>query len=379
MLVNLIQFKLKKFLSLFSVPVFLVIILFTAYPVAAQEEGEPVVADEVIAQVNGDVITLSRLKREMKRAADSLKEQGMSEQEALQKVAAKQPDLIVALINELLLLQKGKDLDLTSNAESESNRRLLEIAKSENIKTIEELERVMRGQQIDPTDFRESLRTDVMKNLVFNREVDGKIFYNITPAEAKKYYDEHRDRFSSIDLSEIFFNLAGTPEAEVKAKAEQIVKRIRDGEDFGAVAVTVSERVDASGNRVAPTTKGKLGRVMVANITKPNIASAIRSLNKGGITDPLRIDEGFLILRVDDREDAFVENQVREAITYEKAGKAREEYLQTLRADAYLKVADTYSASVAPLLKLKNEATPPAKNDKVAEKRDSKDKKEKKP
>ncbi|MGH9916095.1 MAG: peptidylprolyl isomerase, partial [Pyrinomonadaceae bacterium] len=319
-------------------------------------------------------------KREMKRTIDSFKEQGMSEQEATQKVNAKQADLIAALINELLLIQKGKDLNFTDDVEAEGNKRLLEIAKSENIKTIEELDKAMRAQQIDPADFRESLRTDIMKNLVFNREVDGKIFYSITPAEAKKYYDEHRDRFSSVDLSEIFLNLAGKPEAEIKAKAEQIVKRLRTGEDFGTVAVATSERMGEDGSPLAPKTKGKLGRVMVSNITKPNIAAAIRTLSKGSVTDPIRTDEGFLILHIDDRDDAFVDNQVREAITYEKAVKAREEYLQTLRSDAYVKVADNYKASVAPLLKLKETpevATP--KSDKIAEKKDGKDKKEKKP
>jgi hypothetical protein len=48
----------------------------------------------------------------------------------------------------------------------------------------------------------------------------------------------------------------------------------------------------------------------------------------------------------------FNENQVREAITMERTGKQREDYLQNLRNEAYIKISENYRQSVAPLLKL---------------------------
>ena len=56
--------KFKYFAALFA------IMIVTAATVFAQE-GEMQVVDEVIAQVNDDVITLSMLKREMKERADA--------------------------------------------------------------------------------------------------------------------------------------------------------------------------------------------------------------------------------------------------------------------------------------------------------------------
>src|SRR6266550_1057354 len=73
------------------------------------QEGEPVVVDEVIAQVNDGVVTLSQLKREMKERVDSLKQSGMPESQANSEVAKHKPELIALLINEQLLLQKGKE------------------------------------------------------------------------------------------------------------------------------------------------------------------------------------------------------------------------------------------------------------------------------
>src|SRR4051812_24291508 len=73
------------------------------------QEGEPVVVDEVMAQVNDGIITLSQLKREMKERAQTLVKNGMPEPQATAEVEKKKFELIAILINEQLLLQKGKE------------------------------------------------------------------------------------------------------------------------------------------------------------------------------------------------------------------------------------------------------------------------------
>jgi microcompartment protein CcmL/EutN len=81
-----------KFLAVFA-------ILLLAGNVFAQE-GESTIVDEVIAQVNDDVITLSQLKREIRERIEALKQQGMTEQQATDEVNKKQAQLIATLINE---------------------------------------------------------------------------------------------------------------------------------------------------------------------------------------------------------------------------------------------------------------------------------------
>src|ERR1041385_2550946 len=77
--------KFKYFAVFFAV----VILTFSATSVFAQE-GETQVVDEVIAQVNDDVITLSMLKKETKERIDALKQTGMTEQQALDEVNKRQ-------------------------------------------------------------------------------------------------------------------------------------------------------------------------------------------------------------------------------------------------------------------------------------------------
>ena len=136
-----------KFLA--SIAVLLVVLVFAGSAFA--QEGEMQVVDEVIAQVNDDVITLSMLKKETKERIDALKANGgMTEQQAMDEVAKRQPELIATLINEMLLLQKGKELELANDIEAEVNRRMLQIANDQGINSREKLYEAMRQSNLNP-------------------------------------------------------------------------------------------------------------------------------------------------------------------------------------------------------------------------------------
>ncbi|HEX8844292.1 MAG TPA: peptidyl-prolyl cis-trans isomerase [Pyrinomonadaceae bacterium] len=324
---------------------------------ALAQEGEAVVIDSVVAQVNSDVIMLSTLKREMKDAVDAFRQQGMNEQRANEEVTRRQPELIASLVNEFLLVQKGKELNLTEEVEAEVNREMLRVMTSQGFKTIQDMEEAMRREGIDPASIRQTLRTQYMKNAVLSSEVDAKIYNSLTAEELKKYYDANRDKFRKpevVKLSEIFLSLAGKPEAEVRARAMQILTQLRGGADFGTVAASTSERLDPNGNRAAVQSKGYVGAFALPDL-KPEFVAAIKNVKAGGVTELIRSDEGFQILRVDERTaasdpTAFEENKVREAITIERRDKARDAYMKTLRREAYIKVAPEYKATVEPLL-----------------------------
>jgi parvulin-like peptidyl-prolyl isomerase len=82
----------------------------------------------------------------------------------------------------------------------------------------------------------------------------------------------------------------------------------------------------------------------------PAISDAVKNLKAGGVSDPVKSDEGYMIIRVNERDDSFKENFVRGVITTERSDKAHEDYLHTLRNEAYIKPADGYKAIVQPLL-----------------------------
>jgi len=204
---------------------------------------------------------------------------------------------------------------------------------------------------------------------VLQREVDAKIFYGLTDAELRKFYDANRPRFQSVALSEIFLSLAGRSDAELQAKARQIVAQARGGANFGELAVQHSER-EQNGARVAPKTKGRLEedgkpRWFLVSDLNPLVSEAIKSLKAGGVTEPIKTEEGYLILRIDESDDAFKENFVRQMILSERSEKERDAYLRALRSEAYIKPAKSYEEVVKPLLdKDKADAKPETANKK---------------
>ncbi len=334
---------------------FLLAALVISPALARAQEGEPVVVDEVIAQVNDGVVTLSQLKREMKERVDTLKQSGMTEQQANAEVQAHKADLIFILISEQLLLQKGKELDFTEKVEAEVNKRMLETAKENNINSMDKLCEAMTQAGLSCEEVRRTMRTEIMKQAVFENEVDQKLFYGFSADELHKYFDAHKEKFlkpESVELSEIFLSLAGKPEAEVKAHAAQLADQARKGGDFCTLAAAYTERPAANGKKPC-----KVGLFQVSDL-RADIAAAVKNVKVGGVSDPLKSDEGYQILRVDVRTagsntSTFNENSVRFAMAAERSPKAHEEYLQTLRDDAFIKVSKDYSESVQPLLKVK--------------------------
>lgn len=353
----------SKFVSLALASIFVFAILVVVPQSALAQEGELQVVDEVIAQVNDDVITLSKLKRESKERIESLKQGGMSDQQAAEEVSKRQAELIATLVNEALLLQKGKELDMASEVEAEVNRRMLEVAKEQGIPSIEKLDAAMRESGVDPVATRQTLRVEIMKQSVIQQEVDRKIFFGLTMDELKKYFQAHPEKFrkpETVTLSEIFLSSAGKNEVEVKARALELVRQLRAGADFGALAAANSER-EMNGVRTGSQNKGRVGSFEVPNL-RQDIATAAKNVAVAGVSEPLRSNDGYQILRVDERTAAsdaatFNENQVREAITIERTPKEREDYLKTLRDDAYIKISESYRAAVAPLLNLSPEKT----------------------
>jgi len=342
-----------------TLAVFLAVVILVPSVVFAQE-GEMTVVDEVIAQVNDEVITLSSLKRETKERIEALKQNGMTEQQAQAEVVKRQAELIATLINEKLLLQKGKELELANEIEAEVNRRMLQIANDQGITSIEKLYEAMRQSGLNPDDVRRTMRTEMTKQAVLQQEVDRRVYLGFTPDEVKKYFDAHSDQFrkpETIKLSEIYLSTTGKDEAAVKARVTELVAQLRAGADFGAVAAANSER-EKNGQRTAPQDKGYVGEFDVPSL-REDLVNALKDVKAGGIAEPIKLGDGYQIIRVDARTPGgtaptFNDNRVREAMLLERQSKERDTYLQNLRNEAFIKVTDAYSASVAPLLKIQS-------------------------
>lgn len=334
--------------------IFTIAILFLTGLSAFAQESELRVVDEVVAQVNDGVITLSRVKRETDIIIESLVADGKTREQATTETNAKQGELIAGIINEELLLQKGKEIGVEADADAAVNQRFVEIMRQQNLKSLDALYDAMAKQGLDPQTVRENWRRQIIKDLVMRREVDAKVYWGWTSKDIKAFYEKNKDKFTkpeSLTISEIFLSFAGRDENAVRDKAKLLIKQLREGGDFAKIAMENSDRPDVK------DTKGSVGVVTVPELRRINekFVPVLAATKVGGISEPVETVEGIEIFRLDDRKDAskesvFDEGEIRNAMTLDMIPEERKKYLVSLRGESYIKINDTYRPIVSPIL-----------------------------
>jgi peptidyl-prolyl cis-trans isomerase SurA len=313
----------------------------------AARAQEPELVNEIVARVNNDIITrtdylasLDSFKEELRRQM-----QGKSEAEFNAEYEKLRPTVLDMMIEDLLLEQKAKELGI--DVEAEVNQQMLQIMKESGLKTLAELEQAMRNQGVDPENARNSLRRRLQQQYVVQREVLVPIYQRLSEKEKRDFYEKNKDKLvvpGEMTLSEIFIPLEGHTAAEVEQRARRVVAEMRAGGNF-AEAVKTNTPV----TRASRAQDGKLGTFRPDEL-KEEIAAAVSTLKAGDVTEPIRVQDGFQIIRVDARKDATVrpyddkevQEMVARAATMDRAEEARKKYLKKLREDAFVEVAKGY-------------------------------------
>lgn len=327
-------------------------ILLLGFSFISAQETEVRVVDEVVAQVNDSVITLSRIKREKKFVIESYIQDGKTRQEAERLVNEREGELIANLINEELMIQKAKEAGLDQDVDATLNQRFVEIMKQNNVRTLDALYQMMRSQGVEPDDLREMWRKQATRDRLIQREVQSKLYWEASGREVKAYFEANKGKFlkpETVSFSEMFLSFAGRDEKAVREKAKQIYAQLLAGGDFDKIAK------ESGDTPIISDGKGKLEDLRVSEIVEV-VGDPLKGVKVGEFTAPFAVDElGMAILRVDKRElpngeAQFDENAVRLAILQEKAPEATKKFMARLREEAYIKINDTYRPLVSPIL-----------------------------
>ena len=171
-------------------------------------------------------------------------------------------DILRERIDQLLLVQKGKDLNI--NVDTEFSKYQAELQKQSGIADPEKFQEYVRQQTGVPfEDWRNDTKNSMLQQRVIRQEVGGKM--NIKHEEVQKYYDEHKAEFvreERVFLREILISTEGKDAAGIAAaekKAKDLVARARKGERFPELARDNSDAVTAkNGGELGGFKKGEL-------------------------------------------------------------------------------------------------------------------------
>src|SRR5271165_7233718 len=168
------------------------------------------VVEEIIARVNNEIVTRSEYVRSRDQVRQELQQQEPADAERV--FAEKQRDILRDLIDQQLLLQKGKDLGITGD--TELIKRLDEMRKQMNLETMEELEKAAEAQGASYEDFKQNLRNQIITQRVISQEVGQHLALN--KDDEKKFYELHRaemEQPEQVRLSEILIAPKGLAKA----------------------------------------------------------------------------------------------------------------------------------------------------------------------
>jgi peptidyl-prolyl cis-trans isomerase SurA len=301
------------------------------------------IVDQIIARVNGDIVSQDELKRTEREALAEMKAQGMTPAQMERELDQHAKNSLRDRIDQLLLVQKAKDLNIS--VDPEVTRYMTDLQRQSGITDQDKFHEFVRQQSgMSYEDFLAEAKSNFLTRQVINEEVGRKI--SLTPKEIQDYYDAHKSDFireEKVYLSEILISTEGKDAAGIAAaekKAKQIASDASKGQRFTELARDNSDANTAKAG-------GVLGSYKKGDLAK-QFEDAVWNLPKGGVTQPLRIPTGFEILKVDDHTKAGLEpvEQAKQEIENQLYGpKLQPEvraFLTQLRKSAFLQIKPGY-------------------------------------
>jgi peptidyl-prolyl cis-trans isomerase SurA len=294
----------------------------------------PILLDRVVAVVNKEVITWSELYKAMEfDAATQIKNVAAEEKKKIIKQS--EPSFLESLIDTQLQLQDAQRLGLEVT-QKEITETIETIRKKYSLAEADFMES-LRKESLSLAEYKKRLSEQILINKVVTHQIRNKII--VSDGSIKKYMDGHKANFSGIEkykLRQIFFKKPerNVDENTVEEKAALIIKRLKDGEDFSALAWIYSDD---------PSSKmgGDLGFINKDILAKEFI-EALSNMKVGDYSMPFRTKKGFHIIKLDDI--VFAQNldktreEVRKKLTEEQFAERYKSWIKSLREKAYIEV-----------------------------------------
>ncbi len=324
------------------------------------------VVEEIIARVNNQIITRSEYARSKDQLKEEVKQQDPNNADKV--YTDREKDVLRDLIDQQLLLDKGKDLGITGD--TDLIKQLDQMRKDMKLDSMESLEKEAEKQGVSWEDFKQTQRNQIITRKVIGEEVGGHLA--ISKEEEQKFYDEHKSEMEQpeyIRLSEILVapktlepaKSAGDPNpaaaatpadqaakdaadaaalSAAEAKANDLRKQIHDGATFEDIAKKYSDGPSAADG-------GALGLFKRGQLAK-ELEDKTFAMKGGDVTDVIRTKQGYVILKVVDHQQAGIPPmkdvlpKIDDALYYQKLQPSLRAYLTKLREEAYIKLQTGY-------------------------------------
>jgi peptidyl-prolyl cis-trans isomerase SurA len=335
---------------------FVALLLMAAGVIGLSAQGpvaQGTIIQKIVVKVNGEILTQTEIEQlqiqALRQQNRQVTEKDLATDAGLRTaLAAVTPTLLADAVDELLLMQHGRELDIKFTDEQFKDS--LERIKQENKIDDKQLLAALQQEGLTLDELRQNFERTYMVQMVERREIMRNM--TLTEEETRQYYQAHPDEFMkkpAVTLREI---LVAVPvetvggQASVNVAADEAAKekitavreRALKGDDFLALINEVSQ----SGTKA---NGGLVGPVMVADLL-PALAAMLEKLKPGDITEPIRSRNGYQIYKLETRTAAEpeifekVRNEIAQRIYESRLGTERKKFLDKLRVQALIEWKD---------------------------------------
>jgi len=313
------------------------VLLTTLVPVHGQE-----VVEQVLVKVNGEIVSKTDFEARQVAALRSrpeLANANESSEELRRAIGDVTPRLILDAVDELLLVQRGRELGYTLG-DAQFTQILGNIKKQNNLEDEQRFQAALKQEGMTLADLRRSLERQMLVSRVQQVDIAEKI--SVTEEDARAYYEAHKQGFTTpadVTLREIVVNRPVTDaginvaqDDEARARIEDARRRALAGEPFTSLAADVSDGSSkANGGLIGPISREELA---------PALQEQIDRMQVGDITDVLATTRGYQILKLEAKTAVKVRtfeearDDISNAVGDQKMAGERVKYLDRLRTQA---------------------------------------------
>lgn len=249
------------------------------------------VLDRIVAVVNNGVILQSELERNIHMAQGQMRERGITPPPA----EALQSQVLEQLITTRIQTQRADEAGIKVN-DAELNQAIEHIA-AQNKMSVPQFAAELRKDGIDFPAVREQIRDQIMIQQLREKDVDQRIV--VTDQDVNLYLANHSDEDDKTEykLAHILVSVPDNADekarAKAKAKADGLLKQIKDGADFAQVAIAHSDSPTALQGGDLGWRKGSDLPTLFANI--------VPTMKTGEISNVIAASNGFNIIKLVDK------------------------------------------------------------------------------
>jgi peptidyl-prolyl cis-trans isomerase SurA len=248
--------------------------------------------DRILVVVDEDIVMQSELESQVRRIREQLRQQGAT----LPPTSVLERQITEQLILQKIQIQKAAESELEV-PEERLEAQIQEIA-NKNKLNIEQFKEILQSDGYLFSEFREQIRVEMMISSLRRQEVDRRI--RVSENEIENYLTNefsHGESDLEVRLSHILISIP--PDADsaeqlrARERADSAIAQIRDGADFGDMAIAMSDGQNA-------LDKGDLGWRRAEQIPSLFITT-VRDMDLGDVSEVITSLSGHHIIQLSER------------------------------------------------------------------------------